>query len=142
MTKNKRKALVWSLRVLAVAATVGLPFAVVCTKFPLWRTQGGRFGAVGTGAIILLIVIFVTFKRYIMAWAAEKLGALSAGVSLVLLWSTAAIICLAIAAITTIVQDLATVFIFAAVGAAIGVGLFSVAKMISGDEEGRDGKDH
>lgn len=139
---TKRKVVAWVLRILAVAATVGLPFAVVYTKFPLWRTQGGRFGAVGTGAIILLIVIFVTFKRYIMAWAAEKLGTLSAGVSLVLLWSTAAIICLAIAAITTIVQDLATVFIFAAVGAAIGVGLFSVAKMIRGDEEGRDGKDH
>lgn len=139
--KNKRKAIAWALRILAVAATVGFPFAVVYTKFPLWRAQGGRFGAVGTGAIILLIVIFVTFKRYILAWAAEKLGTLSAGVSLVLLWSTAAIICLAIAAITTIVQDLATVFIFAAIGAAIGVGLFSVAKMISGDEEGRDGKD-
>lgn len=139
--KNKHKAIAWALRILAVAATVGLPFAVVYTKFPLWRAQGGSFGAVGTGAIILLIVIFVTFKRYILAWAAEKLGTLSAGVSLVLLWSTAAIICLAIAAITTIVQDLATVFIFAAIGAAIGVGLFSVAKMISGDEEGRDGKD-
>lgn len=139
---TKRKVVAWVLRILAVAATVGLPFAVVYTKFPLWRTQVGRFGAVGTGAIILLIVIFFTFKRYIMAWAAENLGALSAGVSLVLLWSTAAIICLAIAAITTIVQDLATVFIFAAVGAAIGVGLFSAAKMISGDEEGRDGKDH
>lgn len=140
--KNKHKAIAWALRILAVAATVGLPFAVVYTKFPLWRAQGGRFGAIGAGAIILLIVIFVTFKKYILAWATEKLGTLSAGVSLVLLWSTAAIICLAIAAITTIVQDLATVFIFAAIGAAVGVGLFSVAKMISGDEEGRDGKDH
>ena len=29
--KNKHKAIAWALRILAVAATVGLPFAVVYT---------------------------------------------------------------------------------------------------------------
>lgn len=132
---TKRKALVWLLRSLAVASTIGVPFSVVAYKFPLWRTQGGGSGAIGAGAIILLVIIFATFRRYVTAWIAEKLGALSAGVSLVLLWSGAAIVCLILTSITTILQDLATVFIFAAVGAAVGVGLFAVAARLTAKED-------
>lgn len=137
---TKRKALVWLLRILAVAFTVGLPLAVIAYKFPLWRSQGGGGGAIGAGTIILVVIVLATFRKYIMAWAAEKLGALSAGVSLILLWSGLAIVCLILAAITTILEDLATVFIFAAIGAAVGVGLFGAAKRLSGKENGEDGK--
>ncbi len=132
---TKRKALVWLLRSLAVASTIGVPFSVVAYKFPLWRTQGGGSGAIGAGAIIFLVIIFATFRRYVTAWVAEKLGALSAGVSLVLLWSGSAIVCLILASITTILEDLATVFIFAAVGAAVGVGLFTVATRLTSKED-------
>lgn len=138
---TKRKALVWALRVLAVLFTVGLPFAVIYSKFPLWRTQGGGYGALGTGAIILVIIVFVSFCKYITAWAAEKLGTLSAGVALVLLWSTAAIVCMVIASITTIVEDLATVFLFAAIGAAVGLLLGGIAKKINAGKEHSDGTD-
>ncbi len=139
---TKHKALALALRILAVIFTVGLPFAVVYSKFPLWRTQGGGWGAFGTGAIILIIIVFVTFRKYITAWATEKLGTLGAGVSLIFLWTTLAIVCMVIAAITTIIQDLATVFIFAAIGAAVGVGLMALAKRICADEEGDHGEDH
>lgn len=135
MTKNKRKALVWSLRVLAVASMIGIPFSIIAYKFPLWRTQGGGGGAVGAGAILLMVILFFTFRKYITAWAAEKLGTLSAGVSLVFTWSGLAVVCMVLAAITTILQDLATVFLFAAVGAALGVGLLHLAKRLNEMED-------
>ena len=138
MTTRKRKALVWSLRVLAVASMIGIPFSIIAYKFPLWRTQGGGGGAVGAGAILLMVILFFTFRKYITAWAAEKLGTLSAGVSLILLWSGLAVVCLILTAITTILEDLATVFIFAAIGAAVGVILLAVAKRLSRKEDGTD----
>lgn len=135
MTTRKRKALVWSLRVLAVASMIGIPFSIIAYKFPLWRTQGGGGGAVGAGAILLMVILFFTFRKYITAWAAEKLGTLSAGVSLVFTWSGLAVVCMVLAAITTILQDLATVFLFAAVGAALGVGLLHLAKRLNEMED-------
>ncbi len=137
---TKRKALIWLLRALAVVSMIGIPLSVVAYKFPLWRSQGGGAGAVGAGTIILLVIIFATFRKYVTAWAAEKLGALSAGVSLILLWSGLAVVCLILTSITTILEDLATVFIFAAIGAAVGVGLFAAAKRLSGKEDDTDGK--
>ena len=135
MTTRKRKALVWSLRVLAVASMIGIPFSIIAYKLPLWRTQGGGGGAVGAGAIRLMVILFFTFCKYITAWAAEKLGTLSAGVSLVFTWSGLAVVCMVLAAITTILQDLATVFLFAAVGAALGVGLLHLAKRLNEMED-------
>lgn len=135
MTTRKRKALVWFLRVLAVASMIGIPFSIIAYKFPLWRTQGGGGGAVGAGAILLMVILFFTFRKYITAWAAEKLGTLSAGVSLVFTWSGLAVVCMVLAAITTILQDLATVFLFAAVGAALGVGLLHLAKRLNEMED-------
>ena len=135
MTQSKPKALVWSLRGLAVASMIGIPFSIIAYKFPLWRTQGGGGGAVGAGAILLMVILFFTFRKYITAWAAEKLGTLSAGVSLVFTWSGLAVVCMVLAAITTILQDLATVFLFAAVGAALGVGLLHLAKRLNEMED-------
>ena len=123
------------MRVLAVASMIGIPFSIISYKFPLWRTQGGGGGAVGAGAILLMVILFFTFRKYITAWAAEKLGTLSAGVSLVFTWSGLAVVCMVLAAITTILQDLATVFLFAAVGAALGVGLLHLAKRLNEMED-------
>lgn len=140
MMTRKRKSLVLLLRVLAVVSMIGIPFSVIAYKFPLWRTQGGGAGAVGAGAIILVVILFATFRKYVTAWAAEKLGTLSAGVSLILLWSGLAVMCLILTAITTILEDLATVFIFAAIGASVGVGLFAAARRLSAKEDDTDGK--
>lgn len=132
---TKYKAWAWVLRILAWAVTVGMPLTIVAYKFPLWKAQGGGSGAMGAGTIILIIIVLVTFRKYIVAWAKEKLGALSAGVSLVLLWSTLAVVCMVLASITTILEDLATVFLFSAIGAAIGVALLHGARKISQMEE-------
>ena len=141
MTTRKRKALVWTLRVLAVASMIGIPLSIIAYKFPLWRTQGGGGGAVGAGAILIMVILFFTFRKYITAWATEKLGTLSAGVSLVFTWSGLAVVCMVLAAITTILQDLATVFLFAAVGAALGVGLLHGAKKLNAMEDIEEDED-
>lgn len=128
---SRIKVIAFALRMLAVAAFIGFPVWAVAEKFPLWKTRGGDGAALGVGGVLLLIVLFVTFKKYVVAWAAEKLGTISAGVSLVLLWFGAAIVCITLAKIAGIMEDLATVFLWSAVGAGIGVVLQFTARKVS-----------
>lgn len=127
---TKRKAVAVFLRALAVALFLALPAAVISTKFPLWREQGGSGVAIGSGSLLLIAIVFITFKKYITAFAAEKLGALSAGVSLVFLWSALTLMCILLAEIETIINDLTTVFLWSAIGAAAGLVCLTIARRI------------
>lgn len=139
---TKRKAVAVFLRALAVALFIALPAAVISTKFPLWREQGGSGVAIGSGSLLLIAIVFVTFKKYITAFAAEKLGALSAGVSLVFLWSALTLVCIMLAKIATIIDDLTTVFLWSAIGAAFGLACQAMARRIERDptKEADDGE--
>lgn len=139
---TKRKAVAVSLRALAIALFIALPAAVISTKFPLWREQGGSGVAIGSGSLLLIAIVFITFKKYITAFAAEKLGALSAGVSLVLLWSAMTLVCILLAKIATIIDDLTTVFLWSAIGAAAGLSCQAMARRIERDpmKEADDGE--
>jgi membrane protease YdiL (CAAX protease family) len=138
---TKKKALVIAIRVAAVLAMIGIPFSVISYKFPMWKAQGEGKGAFGVGAVVLVVILFVTFRKYIIAWATEKLGALSAGVSLVFIWASLAIVCMVLAKIGNVLEDLATVFLFASVGAAVGFGLLTIAKRLNLKEDDTNGKD-
>lgn len=125
-TRNKSIALL--LNILSFAIMLGLPFWVITEKFPIWKTAGGLMPALGGGAIIMVIIAFFTFKKYIVAWATEKLGAISAGVSLFLLWSFLSAVCVALAKSATLLDDLTTVFILSAIGAGVGVIIQIIAR--------------
>ena len=127
---TKRKAVAVFLRALAIALFLALPAAVISTKFPLWREQGGSGVAIGSGSLLLIAIVFITFKKYITAFAAEKLGALSAGVSLVFFWSAMTLVCILLAKIATIINDLTTVFMWSAIGAAAGLACLTIARCI------------
>lgn len=138
---TKRKAVAVFLRALAIALFLALPAAVISTKFPLWREQGGSGVAIGSGALLLIAIIFITFKKYITAFAAEKLGALSAGVSLVFLWSAMTLVCILMAEIATIIDDLTTVFLWSAIGAAAGLSCQTIARRIEQPKQQKEADD-
>ena len=138
---TKRKAVAVFLRALAVALFLALPAAVISTKFPLWREQGGSGVAIGSGSLLLIAIVFITFKKYITAFAAEKLGALSAGVSLVFLWSALTLICILLAKIATIIDDLTTVFLWSAIGAAAGLSCQALARLIVREPKQKEADD-
>lgn len=138
---TKRKAVAISLRVLAVALFLALPAAVISTKFPLWKDQGGSGVAIGSGSLLLIAIIFITFRKYITAFAAEKLGALSAGVSLVFLWSSMTLMCALLSEIETIINDLTTVFLWSAIGAAAGLVCLTVARCIEREPKRKEADD-
>lgn len=129
--RAKSKAVAVTLNVLSFVAMLGFPLVVVADKFPVWRSSvGGAFPALGLGSVVMLVIAFFTFKKYIVAYAVEKLGAISAGVSLLFTWSALSAVCIALAKSATLLNDLISIFVWSAAGAAVGVCMQIAAKLI------------
>jgi hypothetical protein len=123
MTTRRIKAAIAVLYSLSVICFFAPVVWAIWDKFPLWRSQGGGGLAIGSGVVIIGVVLYMTFKRYITAFVAEKLGTLSAGIALVFLWYGIAIALYAVASLATMLNDLSTVFLWAGIGATAGVAL-------------------
>lgn len=123
MTTRRIKAAIAVLYSLSVICFFAPVVWAIWDKFPLWRSQGGGGLAIGSGVVIVGVVLYMTFKRYITAFVAEKLGTLSAGIALVFLWYGIAIALYAVASLATMLNDLSTVFLWAGIGATAGVAL-------------------
>lgn len=128
--RAKSKTTATVLNILSFVVMLGLPFMVIAEKFPIWNAAGGILSALGGGSIVMLVIAFFTFKKYILAFAAEKLGAISAGVSLLLLWVTLSVVCVALGKSATLLNDLTTIFVWSAVGSAVGVVMQIAARLI------------
>lgn len=130
MTARRIKAAIAALYTLSVICFFAPVVWAIWDKFPLWRSQGGGGLAIGSGVVIVGVVIYMTFKRYITAFAAEKLGTISAGIALVFLWFGLAIALYAVASLATMLNDLSTVFLWAGIGATAGVALQCWARFL------------
>lgn len=138
-SRTLSKTIAFALNVLSFVAMLVPPFVVVSEKFPAWNASGGILTAIGGGGVVMLVIAFFTFKKYILAYATEKLGAISAGVSLLLLWSGFTVVLIVLDKSATLLDDLITVFLWAAIGAAVGVVMQVIArylcKRVSGNGE-------
>ena len=129
--RSVSKAVAAGLNILSFVVMLGLPLWIVTEKFPVWRSSvGGDFPALGLGSVVMLVIAFFTFKKYIVAYAVEKLGAISAGVSLLFTWSALSAVCIALAKRATLLNDLISIFVWSAVGAAVGVCMQIAARLI------------
>ena len=130
MTAMRIKAAIAALYTLSVICFFAPVVWAIWDKFPLWRSQGGGGLAIGSGVVIVCVVIYMTFKRYITAFAAEKLGTISAAIALVFLWFGISIALYAVAKLATMLNDLSTVFLWAGIGATAGVALQCWARFL------------
>lgn len=123
MSARRIKAAITALYALSVICFFAPVVWAIWDKYTLWRSQGGGGLAIGSGVVIVFVVAYMTFKKYITAFAAEKLGTISAGIALVFLWFGLAIALYAVASLATMLNDLSTVFLWAGIGATAGVAL-------------------
>lgn len=128
--RSVSKAVAVALNILSFVVMLGLPLWIVTEKFPVQKSEGGILAALGFGGIVMGVIVFFTFKNYIVAYATEKLGAISAGVTLMFIWSAFTAVCIALAKSATLLDNLTSVFFWSAVGSAVGVVLQFIAKII------------
>lgn len=127
-TRNKSIALL--LNILSFVIMLGIPFMIIIEKFPSWKRAGGLLSACGFGAFIMAFIAFLIFKKYVIAWATEKLGVISAGVSLIFVFGGLSAVFIVLSLSATLLNDLTTVFIWSTIGAVIGVILQIIARRL------------
>ena len=72
MTEKKRKNLYWVFKLLGILVSCALPIWAVCEKFPVWTEQYGSGRSFGVGAIILLVVVVVVFRKAVFDYLKDK----------------------------------------------------------------------
>jgi hypothetical protein len=132
------KAVAVALNILSFVVMLGLPLWIVTEKFPVQKSEGGILAALGFGGIVMGVIVFFTFKKYIVAYATDKLGEISAGVTLTFIWAALTAVCVALAKSATLLDNLTSVFLWSTIGAAAGVVLQTVAKILK--ERAKDGE--
>lgn len=136
--RSVSKAVAAGLNVLSFVVMLGLPLWIVTEKFPVQKSEGGILAALGFGGVVMGVIVFFTFKNYIVAYATEKLGAISAGVKNMFVLSAFTAVCVALEKSATLLGSLTSVFFWSALGSALGVLLQFIAKIIK--EKGKDGE--
>lgn len=135
-TERKNKILYWVFKVLSIVASCLFPIWAVCEKFPVWKTQYGDERSFGVGAIIILIVLAVIFRKTVFNFIADKFNLEHAPPMVV--WLVLLIVSYVLIYIGNFLQDLTTVFWMGLLGCAIGTVLTFVAENYFGKKEDND----
>ena len=135
-TEKRNKILYWVFKVAAIVVSCILPIWAVLEKFPMWEMNYGAERSVGVGAIIILIVLVVIFRKTVFEFIAEKFNIKHAPPMVV--WLVLLIISYVLIYIGDFLRDLTTVLWMGLLGCAIGTGLAFVAENCFKKKEDND----
>ena len=118
MTEKKRKRLFWIFKLLGILISCALPIWAICEKFPIWREKHDAGYSIGVGAILILIVLLVVFRRTVFDYIRDKINMKHAPPLAV--WLVMLIISYILVYLGHVMEDMTTVFWMGLVGCAIG----------------------
>lgn len=126
MTDRKLKALYWFFKVSSVLISVALPIWAICAKFPIWTEQSGAGRSVGAGAILILLVLLIVFRKTVFDFIREHFNIKHAPP--LAIWIVLIIISYTFVYIASALRDMNTIFWMGFIGCAIGTLLTYIAE--------------
>jgi hypothetical protein len=132
-TETRNKILYWVCKVVGIFVSCLFPIWAVCEKFPIWEATYGSERSFGVGAIIILIVIAVVFRKTVFNFITDKFNLKHAPPLVV--WLVLLIVSYVLIYIGNFLQDLTTVLWMGLLGCAIGTVLTFVAENYFGKKE-------
>lgn len=126
MTERKRKTLYWFFKLFGVLISCALPIWAICEKFPIWNETHGTSHSIGVGAILILIVLIVIFRRTIFDYIKEKINLKHAPPLTV--WLVMLVISYVFMYLGNVLRDMTTVFWMGLIGCIIGNVLTYIAE--------------
>lgn len=133
MTEKKRKRLYWLFKLLGILISCALPIWAICEKFPIWTEKHDAGYSIGVGAILILIVLLVVFRRTIFDYIREKINLRHAPPLAV--WLVMLIISYVLVYLGHVMEDMTTVFWMGLIGCAIGTFLTYIAESRFGEKK-------
>lgn len=137
MTDKKRNKLYWLFKNGGVVISCLFPIWAICEKFPIWKTVHGTGRSLGVGAILILIVAMIIFRKSVFRFIEERIKLKYAPP--LLFWGVMLIITYVLIFIGDFLRDLTTVFWMGLLGCAIGTVLTFIGENYFGKKEAKDG---
>lgn len=118
MEATKRKRLYWLFKILSVLVSIALPIWAIVDKFPLISVKEGAGKTIGFGAILILIVIVIVFRKAVFEFIAEKLDIKHAPP--LVIWLVLIVISYVLLYLGNLMHEMSIVFWMGFIGCAIG----------------------
>ena len=118
MTDQKRKRLYLIFKILSIVISCALPIWAIVEKFPLWTAEGGAGRSIGTGVIMIAIVLVIVFRRTVFDYIRDRIDLKHAPP--ILIWCVLIIISYSFIYISNALRDMNTVFWMGLIGCVIG----------------------
>lgn len=118
LNPKQRKVLYWIFKIIGVAVSCLFPIWAICEKFPLWVEKNGAGSSIGVGAILILVVLLIIFRRTIFDYIRDKIDLKHAPPLAV--WLVFLVISYMLVFLGNFMQDMTTVFWMGLLGCAIG----------------------
>lgn len=137
--ERKRKFLYLLLKVSSVIISCIFPIWAVCVKFPVWNMYYGTVRSVGVGAIIIMIVLVIIFRKAVFSYLSDKFKLKHAPP--IAIWLTLLIVSYILIYLGNFMRDLTTVLWMGVIGCGIGTALTFVGENYFGDKETKETDD-
>lgn len=135
-TDKKRSKIYWLFKIGGVLISCLFPILTICEKFPIWRAVHGANRSIGVGAILILIVVAIIFRKSVFQFFAERLKLKHAPP--IFVWLVMLIISYVLIFIGEFLIDLTTVLWMGVLGCAIGTLLTFIGENFFGKKEKED----
>lgn len=126
--ETKNKILYGFFKVLSVLISCAFPIWAICERFPLWRSEHGTLRSIGTGTILIIIVVLIIFRKSVFKYIVEKLRLRHAPP--LAIWLTLIVVSYIFIYIADFMRDLNVVLWMGLLGCAIGTVLTFIAERI------------
>lgn len=118
MTERNRNTLYWIFKIASVVISCALPIWAICAKFPIWTEQSGAGRSLGAGAILILIVVIIVFRKTVFDFIRDHLNITHAPP--LLIWLVFIVISYTFVYIGNALRDMNTIFWMGFIGCALG----------------------
>ena len=135
--ERKRKLLYWVFKISAVIVSILLPVWAICVKFPVWQLYHGNGKTIGVGAILILFVVAVVFRKTVVKFIVDRFKIKH--MPPIVVWLVLLILAYGLLFISQFLSDIITVLWMGVVGGALGAVLTFIGEQFYGKKEKVDG---
>ena len=132
-TDKKRSNLYWYFKIGGVLISCLFPIWAICEKYPVWKTVHNTGRSVGVGAILILIVVAIVFRKAVFGFLADRLKLRNSPP--IVGWLVPLIISYVLIYIGDFMRDLTTVLWMGLIGCGIGTFLTFIGENYFGKHE-------
>lgn len=126
MSDKKCKAFYWLFKISSIIVSCAFPIWAIYERFPIWTETHGKSHSVGVGAILILIVLLVIFRKSVFGFMKERLKLTHTPP--IVAWVIMIIVSYVLMYIGKILYDITMVCWMGLIGCAVGTFLTFIAE--------------